>query len=96
LGTEKCISGEPYSALADFLAEASLRPPAPVIFGNPINSLDYKRMAEVVERIVESSETRKVIVFTHNILTRWSFMNPALVKISRSGPINHTAQFGSI
>jgi recombinational DNA repair ATPase RecF len=54
-------------ALADFLAEASLKPPAPVIFDDPINSLDYKRMAEVVERIVALSDTRQVIVFTHNI-----------------------------
>ena len=82
LGTEKCISGEPSSALADFLAKASLTPPASVIFDNPINSLNYKRMAEVVDRIVESSETRKVIVFTHNILTRWCFMNATFV-ISR-------------
>lgn len=54
-------------ALADFLAEATLKPPAPVIFDDPINSLDYKRMAEVVGRIVTLSETRQVIVFTHNI-----------------------------
>jgi AAA domain len=54
-------------ALADFLAEASLKPPAPVIFDDPINSLDYKRMAEVVDRIAALSETRQVIVFTHNI-----------------------------
>lgn len=54
-------------ALADFLAEASLKPPAPVIFDDPINSLDYKRLAEVVERIVVLSDTRQVIVFTHNI-----------------------------
>jgi recombinational DNA repair ATPase RecF len=54
-------------ALADFLAEASLKPPAPVIFDDPINSLDYKRMAEVVGRIVALGETRQVIVFTHNI-----------------------------
>jgi recombinational DNA repair ATPase RecF len=54
-------------ALADFLAEASLKPPAPVIFDDPINSLDYRRMAEVVNRIVSLSETRQVIVFTHNI-----------------------------
>jgi hypothetical protein len=53
-------------ALADFLAEASLKPPAPVIFDDPIN-LDYRRMAEVVNRIVALSETRQVIVFTHNI-----------------------------
>ena len=54
-------------ALADFLAEASLKPPAPVIFDDPINSLDYRRMAEVVNRIVSLSDTRQVIVFTHNI-----------------------------
>jgi len=54
-------------ALADFLAEASLKPPAPVIFDDPINSLDYKRLAEVVDRIVVLSDTRQVIVFTHNI-----------------------------
>ncbi len=54
-------------ALADFLAEASLKPPAPVIFDDPINSLDYKRMAEVVNRIAALSDTRQVIVFTHNI-----------------------------
>jgi recombinational DNA repair ATPase RecF len=54
-------------ALADFLAEASLKPPAPVIFDDPINSLDYRRMAEVVNRVVSLSETRQVIVFTHNI-----------------------------
>ncbi len=54
-------------ALADFLAEAMLKPPAPVIFDDPINSLDYKRMGEVVNRIALLSETRQVIVFTHNI-----------------------------
>lgn len=54
-------------ALADFLAEASLKPPAPVVFDDPINSLDYRRMAEVVGRIVVLSESRQVIVFTHNI-----------------------------
>jgi hypothetical protein len=53
--------------LADFLAEASLKPPAPVIFDDPINSLDYKRMAEVVNRILALSDSRQVIVFTHNI-----------------------------
>src|SRR5262249_28822429 len=54
-------------ALADFLAEASLKPVAPVIFDDPVNSLRFKRMAEVVCRIVLLSETRQVVVFTHNI-----------------------------
>jgi recombinational DNA repair ATPase RecF len=55
------------TALADFLAEASLKPPAPVIFDDPINSLDYIRMSEVVNRIVSLTAHRQVIVFTHNI-----------------------------
>jgi hypothetical protein len=56
-------------ALADFLAELGLKQPlAPVVFDDPITSLDYKRTAEIAERIVALSETRQIIVFTHNIL----------------------------
>jgi hypothetical protein len=55
-------------ALADFLAEASLhRTTAPIVFDDPVNSLDYKRLQYVVDRIVELSATRQVLVFTHNI-----------------------------
>lgn len=55
-------------ALADFLAEIGLKPSsAPIVFDDPINSLDYKRMAEVVQRLIQLSEKRQVIVFTHNI-----------------------------
>jgi hypothetical protein len=55
-------------ALADFLAEASLRhAPAPVIFDDPVNSLDYRRIGEVSARIASLAGERQVIVFTHNI-----------------------------
>jgi hypothetical protein len=54
-------------ALADFLAEVGLKPAAPVVFDDPITSLDYRRMSEVVARIVELTQTRQVVVFTHNI-----------------------------
>lgn len=55
-------------ALADFLAEAGLhRTTAPVVFDDPVNSLDYRRLQHVVDRIVELTEARQVIVFTHNI-----------------------------
>jgi len=55
-------------ALADFLAEAGLhRTTAPVVFDDPVNSLDYKRLQYVVDRIVSLSANRQVIVFTHNI-----------------------------
>lgn len=55
------------TALADFLAEVALKPPAPVVFDDPINSLDYIRINQVVERITVLSSSRQVIVFTHNI-----------------------------
>jgi hypothetical protein len=55
-------------ALADFLAEAGLKnPPAPIVFDDPVNSLDYKRLKYVVARLVKLSQERQVIVFTHNI-----------------------------
>lgn len=55
-------------ALADFLAESMLRRSAsPVVLDDPVTSLDYKRLSYVVGRIVELSDERQVIVFTHNI-----------------------------
>lgn len=55
-------------ALADFLAESALRTsPAPLIFDDPVNSLDYKRLEYVVDRLVELAAVNQVIVFTHNI-----------------------------
>lgn len=55
-------------AMADFLAESSLRyASSPVIFDDPVNSLDYRRIAEVSSRIASLAEDRQVIVFTHNI-----------------------------
>ena len=56
-------------ALADFLAEVTLRPAAtPLVFDDPVTSLDYRRIEYVVNRLVELSKARQVIVFTHNIL----------------------------
>lgn len=55
-------------AMADFLAEARLSEvTAPVIFDDPVSSLDHRRTREVAERIVSLSETNQVIVFTHDI-----------------------------
>lgn len=55
-------------ALADFLAEAALRLiPAPVIFDDPVTSLDYRRIREVADRVAGLAKDRQVIVFTHNI-----------------------------
>lgn len=55
-------------ALADFLAEARLRGAnAPVVFDDPVTSLDYERLKEVASRLAFLANDRQVIVFTHNI-----------------------------
>ena len=55
-------------ALADFLAEVSLRPSsAPIIFDDPITSLDSRRTDEVANRLVKLSRHHQVIVFTHHL-----------------------------
>lgn len=56
-------------ALAEFLTELQLdNTKAPVIFDDPVNSLDHRIIDEVVKRLVELSKQRQVIVFTHSIL----------------------------
>jgi hypothetical protein len=56
-------------ALADFLAEGRMRgAKAPIVFDDPVTSLDYRRMEEVCKRINKLTESHQVIVFTHNIM----------------------------
>ena len=40
---------------------------APVIFDDPVTSLDYERIQEVASRLAALARERQVIVFTHNI-----------------------------
>lgn len=55
-------------ALADFLAEVSLRAaPAPVVFDDPVDGLDEKRAEIVAHRLATLGETRQVVVFTHDL-----------------------------
>lgn len=55
-------------AMADFLAEARLAGiTAPVIFDDPVSSLDHRRINEVAGRIANLSKVDQVIVFTHDI-----------------------------
>lgn len=56
-------------ALAEFLTELQLdNTKAPIIFDDPVNSLDHRIIDEVVKRLIELSKQRQVIVFTHSIL----------------------------
>ena len=55
-------------ALADFLAEVSLRPSsAPIVFDDPVTSLDARRTDEVAHRLVQLSARHQVVVFTHHL-----------------------------
>jgi hypothetical protein len=62
-------------ALADFLAESRLTGiTAPIIFDDPVNSLDHRRIKEVADRITLLAQTEQVIVFTHDILFATSLL----------------------
>jgi recombinational DNA repair ATPase RecF len=56
-------------AIADFLAESRMRgTKAPLVFDDPVTSLDYRRLDEVASRIQQLAETHQVIVLTHNVM----------------------------
>lgn len=54
--------------LAAFLADVASKPnKAPFIFDDPISSLDQIYEEKTAQRLIELSETRQVIVFTHRL-----------------------------
>lgn len=56
-------------ALAEFLTELQLdNVKAPIIFDDPVNSLDHKIIDAVGKRLILLSKDRQVIIFTHSIL----------------------------
>lgn len=62
-------------ALADFLAEVRLAGiTAPVIFDDPVSSLDHRRVNEVARRVAKLADDHQVIVFTHDILFATSLL----------------------
>lgn len=56
-------------ALSEFLTELQLdNIKAPVIFDDPVNSLDHNIIDDVAKRLLKLSTERQVIIFTHSIL----------------------------
>ena len=56
-------------SLAEFLTELQLdETRAPIVFDDPVTSLDHNIIDEVARRLVELSQERQVIIFTHSIL----------------------------
>ena len=56
-------------ALAEFLTELQLdNIKAPVIFDDPVNSLDHEIIDSFAKRVIRLSEQRQVVIFTHSVL----------------------------
>lgn len=54
--------------LAAFLADVSEKPfKAPFVFDNPISSLDQTWEERTIDRLIQLSQTRQVIIFTHRL-----------------------------
>ena len=61
-GEHRCI------ALATFLSELSLSShSSSIIFDDPVSSLDHQWRNRIAKRIIDESQKRQVIVFTHDI-----------------------------
>ena len=55
-------------AIASFMAEIRLgNGRGGIVLDDPVSSLDHRRRWEVAERLAKESQTRQVIVFTHDI-----------------------------
>ena len=62
-GEQRCLS------IAAFFAELSTADdPSGIVFDDPVSSLDYRWREGVARRLVQESETRQVIVFTHDVV----------------------------
>jgi len=62
-GEQRCIS------IAAFFAELSTADdPSAIVFDDPVSSLDYQWRNAVAKRLVEESQRRQVIVFTHDVV----------------------------
>lgn len=82
-GEQKAIS------LAEFLTELQLdNIKAPVIFDDPVNSLDHRIIDEVGKRFIELSKQRQVIVFTHSILLLHSLIQQSELDTNKQANVN--------
>jgi len=62
-------------ALSEFLTELQLdNVKAPVIFDDPVNSLDHNIIDDVARRLLKLSSERQVVIFTHSVLLFNSFL----------------------
>jgi energy-coupling factor transporter ATP-binding protein EcfA2 len=84
-------------ALADFLAELSLRPEkVTVVFDDPVTSLDCRRIREVSRRIARLASQTQVVILTHNIVFVAELMDAVDAKNFAYYDVRRAAQPGFI
>ncbi len=84
-------------ALAEFLTELQLdNSKAPVIFDDPVNSLDHHIIDDVARRLLALSKGRQVVIFTHSVLLFNSLLHlsKASFKEIESNFYNIKSEFG--
>lgn len=82
-GEQKAIS------LAEFITELQLdNIKAPVIFDDPVNSLDHKILDTVGKRLITLSKDRQIIIFTHSILLLNSLIQQSELPTNKQKGIN--------
>ncbi|WP_417372255.1 AAA family ATPase [Gelidibacter japonicus] len=65
-------------ALADFIAETNITViNRGIILDDPVNSLDEERKSLIANRLISISETKQVIIFTHDLVFVSSLLNYA-------------------
>jgi hypothetical protein len=85
-------------ALAEFLTELQLdKNIAPVVFDDPVNSLDHNIIDDVARRLIRLSNERQVVIFTHSVLLFNSilyFSKQPLFKNTTCIFLNSKSEFG--
>ena len=77
-------------ALADFFAEISMQDKkTPVVFDDPATSFDHDRKEKIAERIVQESDSRQIIVFTHDLM----FASYIHAKVEKNGDLDSSKAF---
>jgi hypothetical protein len=67
--------------LAGFLADCRrIGASPPIVLDDPVSSLDHQRIRAVAERLVDESQRRQVVVFTHSILFLWELWDQAVAR----------------
>lgn len=77
-------------ALSEFLTEIQLESSSsPIVFDDPVNSLDHYIIDDVAKRLIKLSVDRQVVIFTHSILLYYSLLSQQKIDTYKSLEVNN-------